>query len=120
MSSPEDSRPQVYMPDEVYIPGESDLPQGFDPTSDEQLSALTKEQLRSNVAAALSNVLEGSGDPSDIAYGLLPLETDLRRADASEEERRLAIGLMRELVRRAVHNPELGITQEFLYGEQNG
>lgn len=93
---------------------------------DEQVRHMADEELIGAATIAVCDAYEGCGDSSDIAWALLPPRDEagnntLFNPDARAEERASAAIHIRELIRRAVtQHPELALTPEYLFGDQDG
>ena len=90
---------------------------------DAQVRSLTDEELVIAATTAVGDAYEGCGDSSDVAWALLPERDEdgnntMLQPEASANERASVAIHIRELIRRAVRqHPELAITPEYLFGE---
>lgn len=99
-------------------PWDPALPEGFDATSEDDVRALPDEDLVS-VLDSLNPLHEGAaGFSNDLADILL--DPSGFRPEARPEDVAVARSLIRELIRRTAEKPEWQLTQDYLFGDQDG
>lgn len=93
----------------------SGLPEGFDPTSDEQLRSLEEDELIFGLQSPDNLFPEATGETNDMAWVGLHANTF---PDADPRQVVAYRALFREWLRRTAQNPQWEITPGFLFPEQ--
>lgn len=101
-------------PDSLKEQASADLPDDFDPASDEQVRALNDEQVAGvfDDLALVHDSLVGTG--ADVAWAFLNPD----RFHPSPGHDPIAYACLREFVRRVVQIPDYNLTQAYLFGDQ--